>query len=121
MEGGRTVQLEADMPFDPIVDVASAVKCPIRQAAIFEYRIGSGRLLVCSYRFCDDDPAARWLKMCLVGYAGSDAFEPSQILTPEQLHAAISAPLVSGAENSNVARNPSDPSSDVRAGDFAQP
>ena len=44
MEGGRTVQLEAGVPFDPIIDVASAVKCVIRQSALFEYRIGKGRL-----------------------------------------------------------------------------
>ena len=33
MEGGRAVQLEAGIPFDPIVDVASSVKNVIRQAA----------------------------------------------------------------------------------------
>ena len=121
MEDGRTVQLEAGVPFDPIIDVASAVKCVIRQSALFEYRIGNGRLLVCSYRFRDDDPAARWLKDCLVRYAGSSEFEPVQTLSREQLHAVISAPLISGAKNSNVARNPSDPSSDVRAGESAIP
>ena len=121
MEGGRTIQLEAGVPFDPIIDVASAVKCVIRQASLFEYRIGKGRLLVCSFRFGEDDPAARWLKARLADYAASDAFAPAQALTPEQLHAVIAAPLRSGTKNSNVARNPNDPSSDVRANAFAQP
>ena len=121
LEGGRAVQLEADVPFDPIVDIASAVKCVIRQAGLFEYRIGAGRLLVCSFRFGEDDPAAAWLKARLVAYAASEAFAPAQELTPGQLHAVISAPLVSGAKNSNLARNPNDPSSDVRAGRLAQP
>ena len=54
-------------------------------------------------------------------YAAGDAFNPPQSLTPEQLHALVAAPLLSGVQNGNVARNPDDPSSDVRAGDFAQP
>ncbi len=121
MEGGRAVQLEADVPFDPIIDVASAVKFPIRQAALFEYRVGEGRLLVCSFAFRASDPAAEWLRARLVDYAAGDAFNPSARLTPAQLHAVINAPLVTGGQNSNRARNPNDPSSNVRAGAFAQP
>ena len=93
----------------------------IRQAMLFEYRIGAGRLLVCSFKFGADDPAAAWLRARLVDYAASDAFDPLQKLTPEQLHAVINAPLLSGAKNQNRARNPGDPSSNVRAGIFAQP
>ena len=121
MEGGKAIQLEADVPFDPIIDVASAVKCVIRQSALFEYRIGEGRLLVCSFNFAGSDPAATWLRDRLIAYAASDGFEPAQTLTPAQLHAVLSAPLVSGAKNANRARNPSDPSSDVRADAAAQP
>ena len=121
MEGGRAVQLEADVPFDPIIDIASAVKFPIRQAALFEYRVGEGRLLVCSFAFRPDDPAAEWLRARLVDYAAGDAFDPSARLTPAQLHAVINAPLVTGGQNANRARNPNDPSSNVRAGAFAQP
>ena len=121
MEGGRAVQLEAGVPFDPIIDIASSVKFPIRQAMLFEYRIGAGRLLVCSFAFGKNDPAAAWLRARLVDYAVREAFNPSQALTPEQLHAVINAPLLSGAKNQNRARNPGDPSSNVRAGAFAQP
>ena len=121
MEGGQAVQLEAGIPFDPIIDIASAVKYPIRQAGLFEYRVGSGRLLVCSFRFRDEDPAAAWLRARLVDYAAGDRFEPALSLTPDQLTAVIDAPLLSGAPNQNRARNPGDPSSDVRAGRFAQP
>ena len=121
MEGGRTVQLEAGIPFDPIIDVASAVKFVIRQASLFEYRVGEGRLLVCSFRFDASDPAAEWLKRRLVEYAESDAFNPSLSISLEQLRQVIDAPLLSGAANQNRARNPNDPSSDVRAGKFARP
>ena len=121
MEGGAAVQLEAGVPFDPIIDIASAVKYPIRQAGLFEYRVGEGRLLVCAFRFADADPAAAWLRRRLMDYAASAAFAPAQRLTPAQLQAVIDAPLLSGARNQNRARNPGDPSSDVRAGKFAQP
>ncbi len=121
MEGGAAVQLEAGVPFDPIIDIASAVKYPIRQAGLFEYRIGEGRLLVCGFKFSDADPAAAWLRWRLMDYAASAAFAPVQRLTPEQLQAVIDAPLLSGAKNQNRARNPGDPSSDVRAGKIAQP
>ena len=121
MEGGRAVQLEAGVPFDPIIDIASSVKFPIRQAGMFEYRVGKGRLLVCSFAFGKNDPAAAWLRERLVKYASGERFNPPQELTAEQLHAVISAPLLSGAKNQNRARNPGDPSSNVRAGAFAQP
>ena len=121
MEGGRAVQLEANVPFDPIVDVASSEKCPIRQAALFEYRVGEGRLLVCSFAFKDSDPAAAWLKRRLIEYADSDKFEPSGKLTATQLRAVAEAPLRTGEANSNKARNPNDPSSLVRAGANAEP
>ena len=121
MEGGRAVQLEAGVPFDPVIDIASAVKFPIRQAGLFEYRVGKGRLLVCSFAFRESYPAAKWLRARLVDYAAGERFEPAQELSPEQLHAVIAAPLLSGAQNQNRARNPGDPSSNVRAGIFAQP
>ena len=121
MEGGRAVQLEAGVPFDPVVDVASAVKFVIRQSMLFEYRVGRGRLLVCSFRLHDGDPAAQWLRGRLVEYAASDAFAPELGLSADQLRALMDAPLLSGEENANRARNPNDPSSEVRAGRFAQP
>ena len=121
LEGGCAVQLEAGVPFAPVVDVASSVKCPIRQAALFEYQVGAGRLLVCSFALRAEDPAASWLRAQLLAYAGSETFAPAQSLTVAQLRAVIAAPLVTGAANANVARNPSDPSSDVRAGDAALP
>jgi hypothetical protein len=121
MEGGHSVQLEAGVPFDPIIDVASSAKYVIRQSSLFEYRIGEGRLLVCSFKFNDADPAAKWFKERLVCYAASDRFAPRCSLSPEQLAAVIDAPLISGAVNDNRARNPADSSSNVRADRHARP
>ena len=109
MEGGRAVQLEAGVPFDPIIDVVSSEKCIIRQSSLFEYRVGKGRLLVCSFKFGDKDPAAAWLRERLVEYAQSDAFEPTQTLSTEQLRAVIYAPLVTGVKRKNEGVNTNDP------------
>ena len=109
MEDGAAVQLEAGIPFDPIVEVVLSDKFLVRQAALFEYRIGEGRLIVCSFRFGDGDPAAAWLKGRLAEYAASNVFNPAQSLTPEQLRAVIDAPLVSIEKNRNSAANPNDP------------
>ena len=121
MEGGRAVQLEAGVPFDPIVDVASSVKFPIRQAMLFEYRVGKGRLLVCSFRFSEGDPASAWLRNALVGYAAGERFDPPQELTAAQLAAVLNAPLLSGERDTNRAVNVNDPASLVRANELAQP
>ena len=121
LEGGRAIQLEAGVPFDPIVDVASCAKFPIRQGALFEYQVGAGRLLVCGLNFKGKDPAQAWLRNRLVAYAASDAFRPSQSLTSDQLVKLIDAPRLEGKPNANLARNPNDPSSGVRAGAKALP
>jgi len=114
MQNGAAVQLEAGVPFDPIIEVASSDKYLIRQAMLFEYKVGEGRLLVCSFAFNANDPAAAWLKARLEAYAASDAFQPAQTLTPDQLRAVIDAPLFSAEGNKNKALNPDDPASYVK-------
>ena len=116
IEGGKVVQLEGDIPFDPIVDMVGSDKCIIRQSSLFEYRVGKGKLLVCSFKFQSDDPAAAWLKNRLVEYAGSDAFEPAHSISVAQLRAVIEAERFSkretGLDNINI--NTNDPATNVR-------
>jgi len=78
---------------------------------LFEYKVGEGLLLVCSFAFNANDPAAAWLKARLEAYAASDAFNPKQSLTPDQLRAVINAPLFSAEANKNVALDPDAPAS----------
>lgn len=115
MNGSAAVQLEGGIPFDPIVDVASSEKFPIRQSFLFEYAVGKGRLLVCSFNLGADDPSAQYLKSSLVRYVQSPEFRPVQNISVSCLRSALDAPLLRAGANSNVASNVNDPSSLVRA------
>ena len=105
----RAVQIEADVPFDPVVDAASQARCPIRQAFVFEYKVGPGRLLVCSFNLSGRDVVTRWMLKRLYDYSASDVFAPEHALSEAQLAAVIDAPLVVTKPNANFANNPNDP------------
>ena len=54
---------------------------------VFELQVGPGRLLVCGYDLTSDLPnrhAARQIRTSLLEYIQSDAFNPTQQLTPKQ-------------------------------------
>ena len=109
LEGGRAVILESDeVPFDPIIEVVSSHKNVIRQAALFELRALGGRLLVCGFRLCEDDPAAMWLKGQILRYAQSDAFAPRHTVGRDALLSLLHNRVERSAENTNFAMNPND-------------
>ena len=109
MEDGKAVCFECDdVPFNPIVEVASTHKYAIRQAAMFEFSVGEGRLLVCSFKFSDTDPAALWMKEQLISYANSNAFDPKDSISEEQLSKLIRSQVGEVAGNTNFAFNMND-------------
>jgi hypothetical protein len=109
MEDARAVILESDtVPFDPIIEVVSSHKNVIRQAALVEYKVLNGRLIVCGFHFRDSDVAARWLKKQIVNYALSEKFAPKQKIDREGLASLIHGRVVKGTENTNFAFNPND-------------
>ena len=109
MDDGAAICFECpDVPFDPIVEVVSTHKYVIRQAAMFEFNVCGGRLLVCGFKFPENDPAAQWLKNQLITYMQSDAFSPVHTLEEKQLNSLISCKVSRGAENKNFACNSND-------------
>jgi len=109
MEGGRAVCFESDMvPFDPIIEVVSTHKYVIRQAALFEFQVGGGRLLVCSLHLQETDPAARWLYHKLISYMRSEAFKPKHVIDVGQLRSLASGKVKKTAANTNLAFNAND-------------
>lgn len=71
--------------FDPIIEVVSSYKNIRRQAVLFECRVGSGRLLVCSLQLPEKDPAAADLRARILAYAASKQFQPRANLAVERL------------------------------------
>lgn len=109
MEDGKAICFECDdVPFNPIVEVASIHKYAIRQAAMFEFSVGEGRLLVCGFKFAENDPAALWMKEQLISYAISNAFDPKDSITEEQLSKLIRSQVGDVAGNKNFAFNMND-------------
>ena len=112
MEGGRTVILEGEgVPFEPLIEIASSHKNARRQAALFEYKLLNGKLLVCGFNFREDDPAACWLKKQLVDYANSEDFDPAHSISREAFHALLHRYVPTSEGNANFAFNPNDKAS----------
>jgi hypothetical protein len=109
LNGSRSVVLEAEgLPHEPIIDIATAYKNVRREAMLAEYRVGGGKLLICSLRLTESDPAARWLKNRILAYAASENFHPAQALTDTQFAALCKASPVAVSKNINEALNKND-------------
>ena len=110
LDGSRSVILDGlPLAHEPIIDIASSYKNAHREAMLFEYRVGRGKLLVCTLRLTDSDPAARWLKRRILEYAMSERFSPEQALTLEQFAMLCRFSPVSIDGQGNLAANPNDP------------
>ena len=96
------------LPHEPIIDIASSYKNAKREAMLFEYKVGEGRLIVCTLNLSGSDPFASWLKNKIVSYAASSAFEPKQSITLTELSALCSGEKTVENENENMAQNKND-------------
>ena len=96
------------LPHEPIIDIASSYKNARREAMLFEYKIGEGRLIVCTLALHDDDAFASWLKNKIVSYAASDAFEPKDEISLYEFSALCSGSVSIEGSNENMAQNKND-------------
>ncbi len=91
--GGRGFDLTGKVPasYRPIAQPVPDFHAPRKIGAIFEFRVGKGKILVCGYdlskKKCASDPAARRLRYSLVRYASGPDFKPAFSVTPETLKA----------------------------------
>lgn len=86
LNGANPIQFDmfSDL-FEPILEVVSSYKHIRKQSVLFEWRVGSGRLLVCALNLQKDDPAAAWLRYQIFQYASSDKFQPSTSVSVERV------------------------------------
>ena len=109
MNGGKAVVLDLPkVPFAPIIEIATSYKNAKREALLFEYRIGKGKLLVCSLNFTEEDPGAEWLKSRLVSYVANEEFEPEVELNFREFVALCEVDFVTPEGNCNEAFNKND-------------
>lgn len=86
LDGGQAVVFEQnDIPFHPIIEMCSGYKIIRRQAALFEFCIGKGKLLVCSLNMQNQDAGTQYMKVLLEHYAASDVFCPTESVSPKWL------------------------------------
>jgi len=86
LEGSKAAILDDfDAPFEPIMEFISSPKRVRKQAGLFEYRVGKGRLLVCTLNLAADDVAARHLAARIMQYAAGEAFQPRHEISVEQI------------------------------------
>lgn len=109
LNGSRSVVLEAEgLTHTPVIDIASAYKNVRPEAMMAEYRVGRGKLFVCSLHLTETDPAAHWLKNRILAYAAGEDFHPAQALTDAQFAALCKASPVTVSKNTNEALNKND-------------
>ena len=109
LNGSRSVILDLDdVPHCPIVDIASSYKNAHKEALLFEFCVGKGKLLVCTLRFSDADPAAVWLKNRILAYVSSIDFQPAQALSEAQFSELCGGSSLVCEKNANEALNKND-------------
>lgn len=109
IEEGDVVAVDLpNAPFDPIVEVVPSYKNARREAMVFEYKVGNGKLFVCTLGLNESDPAGRYLKARILSYVMSDAFAPGDELTMEQLGTLLSSKPLYAVKNVNLATNKND-------------
>ena len=88
-----------DMPqsYKPIAQMVDDFHRNNKEGAIFELKVGKGKLLVCGFDLTKNEkPAAIQLKQSLINYMNSKKFKPQQNVTKEYLKHLF--PLVPEAE-----------------------
>ena len=106
LNGGCSVPLES-VPYEPIIELANTYKNALPLAMMFEYRVGRGRLFVCTLDLKESDAGAVWLKDRILGYVKSEDFAPKYKISTNQLRALCGAVINEGA-NDNEAANKND-------------
>jgi len=102
------------LPHEPIIDIATSYKNAHREAFLFEYTVGNGKLIVCTFNLKESDPAAIYLKNRIISYAASEEFAPKQHLSMRELRVLCNDKSLKEAENENQGFNKNDIAMKVR-------
>ena len=77
LERGSAVNFnELNVPFDPIIETVSSFKLIIKQANLFEWKVGEGKVLVSTLNLDLSDPATAYLLDRMIEYVQGRDFAP---------------------------------------------
>jgi beta-galactosidase len=101
LNGATPIRIdEQDMGgFDPIIEIISSAADIRKQAALFERRVGEGRLLVSTSPVNLDNPASVALLDGMLRHVSGPNFQPSLVLDPEVLEEDIAGPVALDPNN----------------------
>lgn len=90
IETGHAVMLDAvadesGETIKPIVEIVSSFKAVCLQAALLEFNVGAGRLLVCTLGLTSVDPAAAYLFRSCIQYLQASSLVPAATVSPGTL------------------------------------
>lgn len=80
---------DTSIPFQPLIEIVSSFKHIRRKASLCEYKVGAGRLMMVSFNFKNEDPAASTLFQELLRYLTGDSIFNAPILDVEFLKRQI--------------------------------
>jgi len=89
-----------DLPktYKPIAQIVDDFHRNNKEGAIFEFKVGKGKLLVCGYDINNkENPVARQLKFSLLNYMDSPEFKPGQVVDEAYLKNLF--PMIPEAQN----------------------
>lgn len=100
---------QTNIPFSPIIEVASAHQWIVKQSALTEFKVGKGRLLISTFNHTAYTPSVNWWKHNLISYMKSKSFNPEHHITLEQLSTLFdNGKLIKAVKNDNFAGNAND-------------
>ena len=96
MTGSHSLVTDPEMPeYQPVLELIPSFKLIKRKSLLSEFKVGSGRLMVCGFRLTDEDPAAVWMKQILLEYLEQQDYAPAPEWSVEQLKQRLDAESLS--------------------------
>ena len=80
---------ESMSKYAPVIEPIPSFKLIKRKSFLSEFRVGAGRLMLCTFKLDADDPGAKWMKKILCDYLGGGAFAPAPEWSAASLACAV--------------------------------
>ena len=83
------ISVDNEPEYAPVIELIPSFKLIKRKSLLSEYRVGSGRLMLCGLKLEVDDPAAKWMKNILLEYLENPADADVPSWNADKLRSAV--------------------------------